>query len=146
MRAGGHTSEGSHEVGVVSSDRQSTPEQVRGTERESISMTSDQISAGVTLRIIAPRWDRPQGTIARVNETGALFVGSTWWFTVEWLTYLSKRGTQSLRMFEEDLSTFELLTGPIVIPLPMTKMRQRLESQPVRAQASLPFTKVEDDD
>ena len=66
-------------------------------------MTRDQISVGVTLRVIAPRWDRPEGTIARVTETGALFVGNIWWFTVEWLTYVPKRGSQSLRMFEEDL-------------------------------------------
>ena len=109
-------------------------------------MTRDQISVGVTLRVIAPRWDRPVGTIARVTDTGVSFVEGTWWFTVEWLTYVPKKGSQSLRLFEEDLLTFEQVTGPVVVPLPMTRKMQRLDSKPVSAQASLPFTKVEDDD
>lgn len=109
-------------------------------------MTRGQITVGATLRVMACRWDRPAGTVARVTETGALAVGNTWWFTVEWLTYVPKRGSQSLRLFEENLLRFELLTGPTVIPLPMTRKKQRQEKKPVPAEASLPFTRTEDDE
>jgi hypothetical protein len=73
--------------------------------RKLLPLTRAQISVGVTLRVIATRWDRPVGTIATVTDMGVLFVGDTWWFTVEWLTHLPKRGSHSLRMFEEDVLT-----------------------------------------
>lgn len=109
-------------------------------------MTRDQITVGVMLRVIAARWDRPVGTIGKVTETGTLFIDDTWWFAVEWLTYLPKRPLRSLRLFEEDTVSFELLTGPIVIPLPMTPRQMRDVRKAVPAQASLFFTRDDDDE
>lgn len=109
-------------------------------------MNRNQITAGVTLRVIAPRWDRPVDTIARVTETGTLSVGDVWWFAVEWLTYLPKRPIRSLRLFEEDLGTFEVMDGPVVIPLAMTPRQGREVRRPVPTQASLPFTGGEEDE
>ena len=109
-------------------------------------MTRDQITVGVTLTIIATRWDRPLGTIARVTETGASFVEGTWWFTVEWLTYVTNDSIRRLRLWEEDLPTFKLVTGSIVIPLHMTRTQQRELSRPVPLQAFLHFTKADDDE
>ena len=85
-------------------------------------------------------------TIARVTEIGILSIDDRWWFTVEWLTYLPKRSFYSLRLFEEDLPTFEVVTEPIGIPLPMTTRQERQQRRPVPAQASLPFTRGEDDE
>lgn len=109
-------------------------------------MSRDQITVGVALRVIAPRWDRPVGTIARVTETGTLLVGGTWWFAVEWLTYLPKRGPYSLRLFEEDLPSFELVTGPMVIPLPATRRQQQHERSPLPVQTTLPFTQADENE
>lgn len=109
-------------------------------------MTREQVIVGVTLRVIATRWDRPVGTIATVTDMGVLFVGDTWWFTVEWLTHLPKRGTHSLRMFEEDLLTFELVTEPIGIPVLMIPRKHTEARRQVPAQTFLPFTKDDDDE
>ena len=109
-------------------------------------MTRDQITVGVMVRVIAARWDRPMGTIARATETGILFIDDRWWFTVEWLTYVPRGSIRSLRLFEEDLPTFELVTGPLVIPLPTTRRKQQQERRPLPRQVSLPFMRVEDDE
>ncbi len=109
-------------------------------------MSPNEIAVGVALRVIAPHWDRPVGTIGRMTETCALSVGNTWWFTVEWWTYLPKRVSHRLRMFEEDLSTFELVRGPIVNPLLTTRRKQQEERKPLPLQASLPFTQAGDDE
>lgn len=109
-------------------------------------MTRDEIQVGLLLKVIAPRWDQPIETIARVTETGTLFIDDTWWFTVEWLTNIPKRSSRSLRLFEEDLPTFELVTEPIVIAPPMTSRQARELSKPLPAQAALPLTMDGDDE
>lgn len=76
-------------------------------------MTQDQIQIGQLLKVIAPRWDRPPGSLGRVTETGYHFLGA-WWFTVEWLTTIGNRYPGSLRMGEEELPTFELATESAV--------------------------------
>lgn len=100
-------------------------------------MSHDQMTVGVALRVIAPRWDRRVGT---------LLVGGTWWFAVEWLTYLPKRGPYSLRLFEEDLPSFELVTGPMVIPMPTTLRQQQHERSPLPVQTTLPFTQADENE
>jgi hypothetical protein len=90
-----------------------------------MSVTREQITGGVTLRVITNRHDRPIGTIARVMDTGTLTYGNQWWFTAEWLTYLPKRSSYSLRLGDEDLPTFELVTGPAEIPCPSMPSRKR---------------------
>jgi len=107
-------------------------------------MTCDQITVGVTLRVIAARGNRPVGTIARMTQTGVLSIEHTLWFTILWLTYLPKLSCRSLRMWEEDLPTFEIVTGPIVIPLPTTRARQRPVFTPAPQQTYLPFTMAVD--
>ena len=108
-------------------------------------MTREQIAVGVTLRVIASRWDEPIDTVGRVTETGLLFNDDTWWFTVEWLTCQPKRSPRSLRMWDEDLPTFELVSGPIVFPSPATLMKQRHALQPSPTQTTLPFTESDND-
>ncbi len=107
-------------------------------------MHRDQIAVGVMLRVIAPRWDRPPGTLARVTETGYHFIDRQWWFTVEWLIYLGKRSPHSLRMGEEDLQTFDVATGDAT--LPARRGESRLAPPPQLSQVPLPFTANDDDD
>jgi hypothetical protein len=104
-------------------------------------LTRDQIANGVTLRVIADRWDRPVGTIARVTDMGVISIDNRWWFTVEWLTYLPKRSRYSLRVWEEDLPSFELVIGPVDIPWPQTRTRKRdpFKFNPPSPQLSFPF-------
>ncbi len=107
-------------------------------------MTRDEVQIGVILKVIAPRWDRQPGTLARVTETGYHFIDRQWWFTVEWLIYLGKRSPHSLRMGEEELQTFEVATG--VATLPAGRAKSRLAPPPPLSQGSLPFTANDDDD
>lgn len=58
--------------------------------------------------------------------------------TVEWLTYLPKRSIRSLRLFEKDLATFELVTGTVETPAPLPQRKKRDKLKPVSAQLSLP--------
>ena len=106
-------------------------------------MTRDDVQIGLLLKVIAPRWDRPPGTLAKVTETGYHFIDRHWWFTVEWLIYLGKRSTHSLRMGEEDLQTFEVATGDAT--LPAGRAKSRLAPPPQLSQISLPFTANDDD-
>lgn len=101
-------------------------------------MTREQVTVGATLRIIGSRHDRPRGTIARVTDGGVLFIDNEWWFTVEWLTYLPKRSIRSLRLFEKDLPTFELVTGTVEIPTPPPQRKKRDKLKPASPQLSLP--------
>ena len=79
-------------------------------------LTRDQITVGVTLRVIRDRIDRPAGTFARVTATGIFDIEGDWWFTVEWLTVVPKQSKDSLRLGLKDLTAFELVTGPVEIP------------------------------
>ncbi len=45
-------------------------------------------------------------------------------------------------MWEEDVPTFEILTGPVVIPAPPARLRETKD--PLLLQSSLPFTRAED--
>jgi hypothetical protein len=103
-------------------------------------VTREQITKGVILRVIADRWDRPIGTIARVTQIG-LLEQHRWWFEVEWLTYLPKKSRYSSRVWEKELPTFELVTGPVDIPRPQTRTRKRdpFKFKPPSPQLSLPF-------
>jgi hypothetical protein len=105
-----------------------------------MAVTREQIIKGQTLRVIADRWDRPKDTFARVIETGILR-DRGWWFTVEWLTYLPKKSQYSLRVWEDELPTFELVTGPVDIPWPQTRTRKRdpFKFKPPSPQLSFPF-------
>jgi hypothetical protein len=47
--------------------------------RERSMIMREQIVVGVTLRVIASRWDRPAGTIAKATEMGILPTGKVWW-------------------------------------------------------------------
>jgi hypothetical protein len=104
-------------------------------------VSREHIAKGVTLRVIIDRRDRPIGTIARVMDTGTLTYGNQWWFTVEWLTYLPKRSSYSLRLGDEDLPTFELVTGPVELTRPPMPSRKRdpFKFNPPSPQLSLPF-------
>lgn len=108
-------------------------------------MTREQIAIGVRLRVIAARWDEPIGTIGGVTDTGFLFSDHTWWFIVEWLTDPPKSFPHSLRMWEEDLPTFELVTGPIVLRTPAAQTKQNHASKPAPIQTALPFTEGNND-
>ena len=108
-------------------------------------MTREQVTVGVRLRVIAPRWDEPIGAVGRVSAMGFLFNDDTWWFTVEWLMCHPKRSPHSLRMWEEDLPTFELFTGPIVAVTPTTQTTQGQALSPFPTQTILPFTESGDD-
>jgi hypothetical protein len=103
-----------------------------------MAVTREQITKGATLRIIGPCRNRPVGTIARVTDTGVLSYDKQWWFTVEWLTYLPKASPRSLRLFEEDLPAFELVTGPVEIPTPAPPRKKRDMFKPASPQLSLP--------
>lgn len=113
--------------------------------RDAEPITREQVAVGVRLRVIAPRWDEPIGTIGRVTETGYLLNDHTWWFAVEWLTDPQKRFRHSLRMWEKDLSTFELVTDPIVPRLPETLTKQYHATKRAPGQIVLPFTETNDD-
>jgi hypothetical protein len=104
-------------------------------------LTPEQIIKGVTLRVIADRHDRPVGTLARVMNTGVFPYDDKWWFTVEWLTYLSKGSSHSLRLWEEDLPSFELMTGPVEIATSSipSKKRYPFQFKPPSPQQSFPF-------
>lgn len=108
-------------------------------------MTREQVTVGVRLRVIAPRWDEPIGTVGRVSAMGFLFNDDTWWFTVEWLMCHPKRSPHSLRMWEEDLPTLELVTGPIVPPTPAPQTKQYHAIKAAPTQTALPFTETDDD-
>ncbi len=100
-------------------------------------------TVGVTLPVIGPRWVRPIGTIARVTDIGLHVIGKEWCFTVDWLTYLPKRSMRSLRLSEDDLPTFEILTGPVEIPVyhrPTT--RDLFKFKPESPQLSLHFVET----
>ena len=47
-------------------------------------------------------------------------------------------------MWEEDLPTFEIITGPVVIPAPPARARQTKDRRLLPLQSSLPFTKADD--
>ncbi len=108
-------------------------------------MTREEITVGIRLRVIAPRWDEPIGAVGRVSAMGLLFNNDRWWFTVEWLMCHPKRSPYSLRMWEEDLPTFELVTGPIVLPTPMPQTKQDHAIKAAPTQTALPFTETDDD-
>jgi hypothetical protein len=76
---------------------------------------------------------------------GIRSVGDVCWFTVEWLTSLPKRGSRGLRLFEEDLPTFELVSGPVVIPVPRTTRQERAVRKPPLAQATVLFSMDDND-
>lgn len=107
-------------------------------------MTRDEVHIGLMVTVIAPRWDRPPGTLARVTEIGHHAIGGQWWFTVEWLTGIRTRSQHSLRMGEEDLNTFHLATGDAT-PL-AAREDVRLAPPPRPVQIALPFTADDDDD
>lgn len=107
-----------------------------------MSVERDQITKGATLSVIGTRHDRPIGSIARVSETSVLSIEKKWWFTVEWLTYPPKKSQYSLRVWEGDLLGFELVTGPVPIPLPEIQRRTRdpFTFKALSPQLFLPFT------
>jgi hypothetical protein len=106
-----------------------------------MSLAREQITKGVRLRVIADRHERPLGTIARVMATGVFTYDNKWWFTVEWLTYLPKRSSYSLRLWDDDLHTFELVTGPVEIPALSMQSRKRdpFQFRPPSPQLSFSF-------
>ena len=103
-------------------------------------MTKDQILKGVTLCVIARREDRPVGTYARVTQTGVLSIENKWWFQVDWLNYLPKRSSSSLRIWEDELPTFEIVTGPFTVPeYRHPSKRDGFTFKPAFPQLSFPF-------
>jgi len=107
-------------------------------------MTPDEVTIGLLLKVIAPRWDGPLGRLARVTDTGRHSLGGYWWFTVEWLIWPRNRSPHSLRMWEEDLQTFEVV--PDAEPLLMR--REESDGTPLArlSQITLPFPTDAHDD
>ncbi len=82
-------------------------------------MTKSDVQVGACVRVIIDRWDAPVGTLARVESIGHVGGTQDWCFTVEWLNRTDQRNRHrhtSLNLFDQDLSDFEVYTGPIVPP------------------------------
>ena len=107
-------------------------------------MIRDDVHIGVMVTVIGPRWDQPPRTLARVTETGHHAIGGQWSFTVEWLTGIHTRSQHSLRMGEEDLNTFQVVTGDATPPA--AREESRLAPPPRPLQIPLPFAADDDDD
>ena len=106
-------------------------------------MTKEEIQVGMTLRVVAPRCDRSVGTLARVTHTGVISIENKWWFEVEWLNYLPKRSPYSLRIWENELPAFEVVTGPADIPeYRRPSKRDLFKFKPSSPQLSFPFVET----
>lgn len=99
----------------------------------------DQITVGTVLRHLGPRWKQGKGTIARVIQLGTLRSDQKWYFHVEWLSASNRPQPYVVRLFEEDLSNFDLHTEPIDPGPPATPKKPRDRFKPARQQESLPL-------
>ncbi|MGC3975894.1 MAG: hypothetical protein QM771_16155 [Nitrospira sp.] len=100
-------------------------------------MIRDEIQIGLMLRVITKRWDKPIGTLAKVDALGWNAFTREWWFTVLWLVPAHGRLTShSLNLFEADLPTFEIYRDRLPLaqrPLKPARIKGTNEQQ------SLPF-------
>jgi hypothetical protein len=104
-------------------------------------VTREEVKKGVILQVMGPRYDRPGGTFGRVSQTGVFTDDNRWWFLLDWLTRFRKDAPDSMRLYEEDLPTFSLVTGPINLtgPFRPSKKRDPFRFKPPSPQLSFPF-------
>ena len=104
-------------------------------------VTREQVKKGVILQVMGPRYDRPGGTFGRVSETGVFTYENRWWFRLDWLTRFGKDFPDSMRLYEDDLPTFALVTGPINLARPFipSKKRDPFKFTPPSPQLSFAF-------